>query len=351
MLLPFIAVSQGTATKNTEFKHQIDWDTTYIYKYKSKLIVGIFQSYRDYQIYIQPRTLPDSASVSEVRWTAPSNQVTGIDLNFDKFGVSFGVKSVSRSDQIKTGTTSHFNLGFNFGGNRWLLETAYMSFKGFYDDATPTYDTNYSKSGVYTQNPELSNSFLKIKFWYISNHHKFAFKSGYGGMYRQLKTRSTFLFGGNIRFNDMYSGKSLIPAQMKKYYNNNVSINELSSVSLTAFAGAAVNLVVFKAFFMNMAFVFGPDFQSMSINSSNSTEIFKRSYVSLAGEFRFAMGINLKRMYYTVTNNTDFIRYINQEVTMKNRLISHSLNIGFRIGVHTPSFYRKFQDSKLYGLF
>jgi hypothetical protein len=351
LLLPFFSVAQTSDKSTSDFKHSINWDTNFIYKYNSKLIVGFFQSYRDYKILIQPRVIPDSSNYSEIRWTAQSNLVTGIDLNYDKFGISFGIKSASRSDQSKTGTTSHFNFGFNFGGNRWLLETALMSFTGFYDESTSTYDSSYNKSGVYYQNPELTNTFMKIKFWYITNHHKFAFKSGNGGMYRQLRTRSTFLFGCNFRLNSMYSGKSLIPDSLKKYYNNNITINNLNSVSFTAFGGAALNLILFRSFFMNFAFVMGPDFQNLSINSDNSPEIFNRTYVSLGGEFRFAMGLNFKRVYFTVTNNTDFIRFINEELVLRNQLISHSVNLGIRIGVKTPSFYRKFQDSNLYGLF
>src|SRR5207248_5239083 len=56
-----------------------------------------------------------------------SNNISGIEVNYDKINFSFGYASVPPSDPKETGKTDQFNLGLNIGGNKWIRSEEHTS--------------------------------------------------------------------------------------------------------------------------------------------------------------------------------------------------------------------------------
>ena len=46
-----------------------DLDTNYVRKYKNKLVIGYFQSYRRYELTIGQKIIPDSTGLSNLKYT------------------------------------------------------------------------------------------------------------------------------------------------------------------------------------------------------------------------------------------------------------------------------------------
>lgn len=74
--------------------------------------------------------MKDSLAQSKIAYVAEANLIYGIELNYDKFNISLGFKNPSTQTKQK-GDTKYRNIALNIGGNRWILENSYRSYKGF----------------------------------------------------------------------------------------------------------------------------------------------------------------------------------------------------------------------------
>src|SRR4051812_21485344 len=96
------------------FAQKKGWDTTYYTKYRNRLIVSFFQSYRNYGIDIEQKLVKDSLNKSKTSYIAEANLIYGLELNYDKFNISVGFKNPSR-DRLKKGDTKYQNYALNVG--------------------------------------------------------------------------------------------------------------------------------------------------------------------------------------------------------------------------------------------
>lgn len=323
-----------------------NWDTTRYQKFRSNLIIGMFQSYRNYNNVILPKHT-GGAAVTGNNYMAESTLLTGFDINFDKVGFSFGVRSRPQDNSAGKGHTKAFSLGFNTGGNRWFLETAYRSFKGFYDASTPAADTNFSKHHQYRQESNLANQLFKSKFLFFSNHKRFSFRSNYVANYRQLRSGGTWILSANINYNRLQNNGSIFSESLRPYLYDHAGMKGLSVLGVSANAGAAFTIVIWRAMFLHMLFIVGPEQQwrSYSFTDRSSKTL---SYLAISGDFRASWGFNWKRAYLMWTSSNDFVHYDNSVMTFTSKTLSGSFMFGWRFNAKTPKAYRNFQQTKLY---
>jgi hypothetical protein len=322
------------------------YDTTYMYKYHAALTLGPTLSYKNFNLIILPQKAVDTIYVSKIRWRSPSDRYWGIDFNYDKLGFTLSIASFApKVNQDKKGRSSGGSFAFNYGGNRCFVEVGVTAFKGFYEANSALEDTTLD---TYYQSKNMSAVNVNMKTWYLTNFRKFAFKSSYGGVYRQLKTQASVAFCGNLHVNDITTDSSIVPDQDKHYFDNALQVRDISAAGVSFMGGGAVNFILWKNYFVNMAWVLGPDLQAMSIVTEDS--VFKRAYVSFAQDFRLATGFNARRWYLTFTWKHETNRFINDFIETRIRLNSFSLNMGWRFNVKAPRFYKNFQNTRFYGL-
>jgi len=345
----FASFSQAQVNIESKYSKLTAFDTNYIYKYESKLVIGPCLSYRNYNIALYPQVTFDSITIPSLEWRSPSNRFWGIDFSYDKFGFTFSFASVEpKSEQEKKGPSSSTSFGISYGGNRCFVETSLRSYKGFYERNSLLRDSTLEN---YYQSPNLAAYLFNLKLWYFTNHHKFAFKSCYGGLYRQVKTSASFVFSSNLHFNAISTDSSIVPDPDKQYFDNAFSVSSVGCAGISVFGGAAVNFVIKRGFFVNMAFVAGPDFQGLSTVTNTSPDPILRYYVNYAHDIKFATGFNLKYWYLTFTFSHEMNRFNNDFIKMRARQNSLSFNLGFRLGVKKPPLYDKFQRTWLYNAF
>src|SRR5690349_6484079 len=139
------------------------WDTTKYQKFRSNLIVGVFQSYRNFNNQFRIDR-SDTSLAGFNNYYAESDQVTGIELNYDKFNLAFGIRSTPQKKHEGKGPTETFNFNFNIGGNIWYMENQLRYFKGFYDQNSPYYDSTFRETGTYFYQPGFTNTLVRSKF-------------------------------------------------------------------------------------------------------------------------------------------------------------------------------------------
>ncbi len=327
-------------------------DTTQCYTgYMDDLIVSLYQSIlRTFEVDISQKITSDTKSVSSMQYLADADIVSGIELDYDKFGIGFGYKSKPPDDIRRKGTTDYTVLGLNIGGNKWIVETSYRKYRGFYDANTVHYDSTFTDTTPYFQNRNLTNSGFKAKFLYFFNHDRFSFKSSYGCTYRQLRTKFSWIFMSNLYHYQMFSDSSFIPRQLQSFYGNYSDWNRLNSTGFSLAGGFSGNIVIFKTIFANLTFDIGPELQHRYYGHLSGSDA-SRTYVAYAGDFRAALGINGKRFFTMLTSSNDFTSYKSGQLEISNKYLSFAFQIGYRFRVKTPGFYKKFQETKVYSWF
>lgn len=326
------------------------WDTLRYQKFKSNLMVGIFQSYRNFNNEFQQFTERDTTGASKNNYVAESKLITGIELNYDKFSLGFALNSKPQKNNTGKGSTKTLNANFNFGGNKWFQENSVRYFKGFYDSNTPSYDSTFNETGNYYYQPSLTNTLVRTKFLYFTNYKRYSFRSAYACNYRQLKSGATWIFSGNTTYNYLRNDSSFFPAAARGYYGDYADMNGMKVFAASLNAGGAASLVLWRAFFVHFMFIVGPEQQWRTYDYLDGTTR-RLSYFSLSGDVRGSIGLNFKRFYFMSYSRNDFAVYNSSFVGLTNKSIAGGFIMGWRFSSKTPEIYRKFQASKLYSFF
>lgn len=351
LLLTFSTFAQSlfkadTANLRKARKHA-SWDTLRYQKFNSNLIIGYFQSYRNFGNEFEQFKEKDTVGISKTNYFAESRLVSGIDITYDKFSLALGLRTTPPKQSEGKGNTKTITTNFNFGGNIWFLENSFRYFKGFYDKNTATYDTTFKKTGIYYQQPSLENTLFRSKFIYFPNHYNFAFRSGYAGSYRQIRSAATWVLSASVSYNNLRCDSSFFPMPSRAFYGDYKEMNGLKVIGASVNVGAAGALVIFKAFFVSGMLIIGPEQQWRTYSYTNEG---KRplSYVSWSGDGRGSFGLNLKRFYMVGTFISDFAIYNSGFVGILNTSISGSFSFGWRFRSKTPKAYKKFQQTRFY---
>jgi hypothetical protein len=325
------------------------WDSTYYRKYKDRLIISYFQSYKNYSIDISQKLTKDSLGLSKINNIAESNLVSGFEINYDKFNISVGFRSPSnQSVSAKKGFTKYRNFALNIGGNRWLVENSYRSYSGFYNKNTPNYDTTFKRTGIYDQFPHLVSESYKTKFLFFTNANKFSFKSGYSCSHRQLKSAFSFVLSANIYYNRLNSDSSFFPLQTRDYFDTHRSLNGINVFAFSVYGGGSFNLVLWKAFFMNITFIIGPEEQWRTYRYLDTYPTQTLFYTSISGDLRGSIGLNFKKFFILLTGTSDFSYYSASQITFLSKYGSVNFSLGYRFKTKPIKAYQKFQQSKWY---
>ncbi len=325
------------------------WDTTYYKKYRDRIIISYFQSYKKYNIDITQKLVTDSIGKSNLGYISEANLISGLEFNYDKINIQIGFKSPATETNLRTkGKTNFKNLALNIGGNKWILENSYRKYSGFYNNNTAVYDTNFKHTGIYTQLPNLNSIAYKTKFLFFTNANKFSFKSGYSCNYRQLKSAFSFVLVASLNYNRINSDSSLIPRPINDYYSNYKSINGLNTFATGVYGGGSLNIVIWKALFANLTVVIGPEWQWRNYHYLENNTTQKLFYSSISGDTRASLGLNFKNFFILLSGSADYSYYNSRQLTILSKYGTVNFSIGIRIKSKPPKLYRRFQESNLY---
>ncbi len=324
-------------------------DTGYYKKYNDRFAVALYQTfYRSHELIFKQKLTGDSSGVSTLDYFADANEVTGVELAFDKFSFAFGFKSVPPTGASRKGKTYHTSFTGSLGGNKWFVEGGYRRFKGFYDAYTSRRNSAFTDSTNYYHNAILHEE-LKAKFWYFFKHNKFSYKSAYSCTYRQLKTKGSWAVQGNLYYNHLAADSSLIPYNLKYYYGPYGDLRVFNVLAFSAGGGYSVNFVLRKKLFLNITAIAGLEYQWKDYYHFYGIHTRARA-ISFTGDVRSSLGFNGKNFFMMFTSINDFSVFDNKKIQLVNKYLSQAFTIGYRFKVKTPKLYKRFQETKIYNM-
>ena len=326
-------------------------DTNYYKKYNNRLIITFYSTQRYYEVGFNQKYFSDSLANTSSNFKSIAPETYGFGLAYDKISASYDYRTVMPDDNtlIKTGYNKVNSLALNLGGNHWMLENSWRRFRGFYDDNTIKNFAGYDSTQPYFQNPSMQSSTIRSKFLIFSNYKRFAYKSAYGNMYRQMKSAATLLLAGNLYFQKLSSDTAFIPFYLRAYYGDIAHINRVNTTGLSTCAGFAFNLVIFKRFFFNFTIAAGPDFQwRKSSNFEGSSN--KAMYITFSADTRFAFGFNNRNVFITIYSANDINELKSDYWAIRSKYFSGGVNIGYRFKLKEYKPIIKMKENKYYKL-
>jgi hypothetical protein len=328
-------------------------DTNFIRKFPDRFMVTLSQSYRQYDVRYSQTLTHDPFAFAKTSMIADANLSTGLSVDFDKISFSFGIRSKppDTATARKHGSTDYTSFSLSFSAWRFRFETSYRRYNGFYDYNTPAYDTNFKHTGVYFQNPDMNVRSVRAKTIFIFNKRKFSYSAAFFNTSRQLKSAGSFLLVSNIYDYQFTAPGSLIPDSAQQFFGQYGDLNYFRVQGISIGPGYSFTLVLWKTLYLNTTLTSGFDFQHRTYDTKSQFYRAKYWDVGAAGDARFALGLNGKRMFASVTFRVDYNSYLTDGFRIEPRFKSLDFNFGYRFRFKERKWVKWMKQNKWYQMF
>ncbi len=339
--------SSGSASLTSADSSRID--TNYIKFYKDKLILALWGSKREFDVLLAPNPRTVKIMGDSVNFIANSNNVTGVSLDYDIIGFSFGFRSVP-SGTKRTGNTDYLDLGLNINTRGLRFELSWKRYTGFYDAYTPKYTPSFHQDTLpYTQFPTMNIRVIKSKLIYSFNKRKFALGAAYANAKRQVKGAGSWLMVGNFYALNLYSDSSIIPVPLQTHFGTKWDgLNKMNVYAFSVGFGGTRSFIIFKRVSLNLFASIGIEEQYRHFYNVPENDHVKYWKTWFSGDWRTSLGYNSKRFFMRSTAIYDITNYGSQDLQFEMKFIAVSFDFGYRFNFKVPKPYRKFQETKIY---
>lgn len=324
-------------------------DTNYVARYKDRLVVSLYQSYRHYNFDFWQTGITDTLGLSRMNYKTHSNHSTGFGIDYDKISFSLGWKSpVDEKDEKTKGITKTFNLAFSLNGKRHRIETSIRSFQGFYDDDLIKYGLPINDSSIHYQDPSMHLQEYRGKFfWFFNKKKRFSYAAAYSNTQRQLKSAGTLLLISNVYGFRIQSDTGMVPWPATPLFGMDANINGFRSIGISLNPGFSYNLVLFKRLFANATFSWGPELQFRKISHKDGIEKTSIDLGLSALDYRGSIGYNGKYFYIYWFIMGDVNAFDPQNLSMVKSMIYQGGIFGYRFKFENK-FTKWLQANKIY---
>lgn len=326
-------------------------DTNYVVSYPEKLVVGLFQSWRYYDLLFIQSLSTDSLGRSRMNYIARGNNSTGISFAYDK--ISFALSSsvqATETDIVRKGVSKTKNLSFAINSKRYRLEAAFRKYQGFYDNYTALRDSTFSDTSNYYQKPEMYSKAFRLKgFYFFNKKRRFSYGAAFNNTARQLKTAGSFLLVSNLYSFSLASDSSFLSPSASPYYQPWENWNRFKTIGLSANFGYTFNLVFFKRLFANLTGTLGVELQNRQYATLNNTQQKQDwKFGVSAGDLRGSIGYNAERIYVMLTYIGDFSVYKLEQLEIDTRLHAGMFSFGYRFKMKESKPIKWLKNNRIY---
>ena len=187
------------------------------------------------------------------------------------FSSDFGFLNRGIQDR---GKTEFLDFQVHFFPQKWTSDILYQHYKGFY--LSPQNYAGLVPKGYYYR-PDISLNFVAISAYRLQNSRQFSFRSAFNQNEWIRKSSGTFLYGGNVSYENIASkDSSLIPSKVNDLFPN-AGANKFHFISFGPGAGYA-QTVVFKNHFYILGSAILNGNLNFCINESDSITNNKTSF-------------------------------------------------------------------------
>ncbi|MFI5204652.1 MAG: DUF4421 family protein [Flavobacteriales bacterium] len=330
-------------------------DTSYVQSYNDRIVVGLFQSYRELQYNLQETMVGDTSYPSNAVFVAPSRHATGISFSYDKISVSLAATTpATELEKKRFGATNFFSLGLSITSGKHRIESFYRKISGFYDKNTELRsDAKWSPTdSIYFQRPNMTTWVVKVRGFRFFNQKKFSYGSAYVNNYRQIKSAGSFFLMGDLYYNEIRTSDFYLHRKLTPMWKQYGDLNFMNFYGASAGFGYSFNLVLWRTLYVNLLADLGMNLQHREFKTLGHTVGKSDWKFGLAqSDLRGAMGINGRSFFWSVSIQYDNTVYKWADFKLNSLQVSTFANIGYRFKVKDRKWNTWLRNNKIYQFF
>ncbi len=328
-----------------------NWDTIYYTSYTHKLNIYVGYSQLNYNFDISSTYQHPYKYPININYTTNTPVNTSIGFSYDKISLGIGLSRKYTYDSTQSKPKTKFTAyNFSFGGNKFIIEPYYTSFKGFYDSNTPKNDTlSFKRTNRYHADPSMEIQSIKVNGIYFFNNKKFAYRALSGYSYRQMKSKGSWLAIANVYYTRMKSDSMIYPQSVELAYDSVKKINRFSTYGFNIGGGYGHTFAIGKKkrFFIGFTLGLMLGYQNRAIYFKDSIEV-NDSKIGSAFDVRMSTGWTTDKFFLVVYTSADRVLIKYQKLTFSTYIVPVNFMLGFRFNLKPPKPYRWFMNTKLY---
>ncbi len=181
------------------------------------------------------------------------------------FSAGFGFIN---KDIENRGKTKFLDFQVHFFPRKWTSDILYQYYKGFYTSPEIFASSVHQK---YYYRPDIILNLIALSTYRLQNFKQFSFRSAFNQNEWIRKSSGTFLYGGNISYENISSkDSSFIPAEVADLFPNAIA-NKYHFISLGPGAGYAQAVVFKKHFYVLGSIILNSNLNFAIVKSDSIT--------------------------------------------------------------------------------
>ena len=267
-----------------------------------------------------------------------SNFVLSSGVRVRYKGVNFQAGArlpIQRLDE-QLGTTKNFSIGVSVVKRKYMVQTKYETFSGFYLQNTKNWLQNYSQAtgrDFYIR-PDLRAQSLFTIYNYVLNHKRFSNPAAVFHFERQKKAAFGIALGASHMYHKIEADSNLIPSQ------STLALHQFSNVYFVSHTlGLQLGLMgTIPLFHQKHWYVTASIIPGYSLQAGRTTRGFQQLfplqfYSGLTNELRFGVGYNTKQWFagLQISSFGNIVKVRDSEIFIVQNAYFR-ISTGFRLG-------------------
>jgi len=234
---------------------------------------------------------------------------------------------IDERNQATYGTSNARDLQANFLGQQWGVDLYRQKYDGFFvPNPTPT----SAVPDAFIKRPDIKLSNTGINIRYLFNKNKFSMRSAYNYSERQIKSAGSIVISGTVNTFHLQADSSLLNQVYAPSISATSTFKDFRYTAFSVAPGYAYSLI-FKSFFLNGAFSFGPAHYWISYTAPDQSTQYNITLNTFA-DVRVALGYNSDHFFggMSLVAQSRDIRF--DEIHFANGTTAFKLLVGYRFG-------------------
>ena len=229
----------------------------------------------------------DNINKTDIRYRVDRRLNLGIGVSYRWFALNFTFNVGIREDSdFKNGKFLDFQ-GTMFS-SRQFIAASYQYYYGY-----KLQNVNGVPSNLYTSNPvrsDIRTIYFGLQYFFAFNYSKFSLKAPFIQNEIQKKSAGSFIIGAGFSAFVMDSDSSIVPSELKNYFEDKIRLTSLSASTISISGGYIYTFVIQKHFYVTVSLI-----PLLGMNLGDYTIMYRdrfKSHISLGLGTLNAIGYN-----------------------------------------------------------
>jgi hypothetical protein len=279
---------------------------------------------------------PNQQGLNSLNYLSNFVLSSGIRVRYKWINFQAGARlPVQRLDE-QLGTTKNFAIGLSVVKRKYMIQTKYESFSGFYLQNTKAWIDNYSQTAGrdFYIRPDLKTQSLFTIYNYVLNHKRFSNPAAVFHFERQKRAAFGIALGASHMYHKIEADSNLVPSDNKRALGQFSDVYFVShTLGLQLGLMGTIPLFRQKHWYVTASIIPGYSVQTGQTSKGFQQLFPLQFYRGLTNELRFGIGYNTKQWFagLQISSFGNMVKVRDSEIFIVQNAYFR-ISTGFRFG-------------------